>query len=224
MENYVASIQLLGLRDQNMPVFKENRVKRLQSIEKMNKLINIMPRLAPKMPKNLAFLDELDPEWDDKMIYPVVNHFQLLSRFTYWALYTAFYGYNWNVLHGNPRLRLLAYSYPFISGMFLVSMAGQYTEEVQKVRLFENYCAVRARELFEQNKFMLEHEHFKRLVWFGEDLTDTLRRVHRQANNHDASDFKDSELILQDFIRRYSDPLNPDQAMFTEEGRVKQLN
>ena len=53
----------------------------------------------------------------------------------------------------------------------------------------------------------------KRAIYFTEDLKETLTRVHRQANNHDASDFKDSELILQDFIRRYSDekkevPLN----------------
>jgi hypothetical protein len=33
-----------------------------------------------------------------------------------------------------------------------------------------------------------------------------LGKVYRQANNHQASDFKDSELILQDFIDRYVDP------------------
>lgn len=37
-------------------------------------------------------------------------------------------------------------------------------------------------------------------------MRETLGKVHRQANNHHASDFKDSELILQDFINRYVDP------------------
>ena len=46
----------------------------------------------------------------------------------------------------------------------------------------------------------------KKFVFWFEDLKETLARVHRQANNHEASDFKDSEIILQDFIRRYSNP------------------
>lgn len=37
-------------------------------------------------------------------------------------------------------------------------------------------------------------------------MRETLGKVYRQANNHHASDFKDSELILQDFIDRYVDP------------------
>ena len=47
---------------------------------------------------------------------------------------------------------------------------------------------------------------FKKFIWWQEDLRETLGKVHRQANNHHASDFKDSELILQDFINRYVDP------------------
>lgn len=37
-------------------------------------------------------------------------------------------------------------------------------------------------------------------------MRETLERVHRQANDHQASDFKDSELLLQDFISRYTNP------------------
>lgn len=33
-----------------------------------------------------------------------------------------------------------------------------------------------------------------------------MRKIHRQGNSNDASDFKDSELILQDFINKYVDP------------------
>ena len=47
---------------------------------------------------------------------------------------------------------------------------------------------------------------FKRYVWWNEDFKETLERVHRQANNHEASDFADSELLLQDFVRRYTNP------------------
>lgn len=43
-------------------------------------------------------------------------------------------------------------------------------------------------------------------MWWTEDFSETLNKVHRQANNHQATDFKDSEIILQDFINRYVDP------------------
>lgn len=223
MDSYVASFHLLGLSDQNLPVFKEARVRRLRSIDRMNKLISVLPRLAPKVPQVFK-LDPKDPEWDDKMIYPVVNYPQLFAKFMIWGSMTALYAYNWNVLHGNLRLRLFAYAYPFVSALALGSIVKDYNVQLQKVRLFENYCETRAHELFEQNRFMLDHEHFKRFVWFTEDMRETLARVHRQANNHDASDFKDSELILQDFIRRYSDPNNPDAAQFWEDGSPKLLN
>jgi hypothetical protein len=39
-----------------------------------------------------------------------------------------------------------------------------------------------------------------------EDFKETLSKVYRQANGHAASDYKDSELVLQDFIDRYVDP------------------
>ncbi len=46
---------------------------------------------------------------------------------------------------------------------------------------------------------------FKKYVYWHEDLKETLAKVHRQANDHKASDFKDSELIVQDFINRWVD-------------------
>lgn len=57
----------------------------------------------------------------------------------------------------------------------------------------------------------------KKWVWFDLDLKQTLERVHRQSYLNSSEDFKDSELILQDFIRRYTDetqalPLTPDNA------------
>ena len=37
------------------------------------------------------------------------------------------------------------------------------------------------------------------------DFEETLGNVYRQANDHASSDFKDSELVLQDFVDRYVD-------------------
>ena len=45
----------------------------------------------------------------------------------------------------------------------------------------------------------------KEFVWFTADLQETMTRCHRQSFKNDASDFADSELLLQDFIRRYTD-------------------
>jgi hypothetical protein len=223
MENYFLSMQLLGLRDQNLPVFKDVRARRIASIEKMNKLVTIMPRLRPVAP-NPFILDKNDPEWDDKMIYPIVNYHSLMWQFGYWTFLTGVYCYNWTVLHANKRLRHVKNAYPIVSALFLSHMIWDYNSDLYKVRLFENYCKVRAQELFEENKYLLKHPHFKPFIYFSEDMKDTLKRIHRQANNHDSSDFKDSELIIQDFIRRYSDPEHPEESMFLPNGRVKLLN
>lgn len=79
-------------------------------------------------------------------------------------------------------------------------------------------------ELFEDNKYLLETENFKRYVYFQEDLRETLDKVHRQANEHKESDFADSELLLQDFIRRHSDESVPEKALFDHEGTPKLFN
>ena len=52
----------------------------------------------------------------------------------------------------------------------------------------------------------MSNADIRKFVWWNQDLKETLARVHRQANDHEASDFKDSELLLQDFINRYTDP------------------
>lgn len=224
MENYFHSIMLLGLKDQNLPLYKETRVKRLKSIEKMQKLLNVLPRLTPIPPPGFLQLDPNDPEWDDQMIYPAVNNWKYFGQMTYWGVVTLTYAYNWNIIHANPRLKFIRYLYPVLSSFFLGSMIYDYQKQVTKVRLFENYTEVRAQELFDRNKFILDHPDIVKMVYFVADLDETLAKVHRQANNHDASDFKDSELILQDFIRRYSDESNPDGALFDEQGRIKFLN
>ena len=46
----------------------------------------------------------------------------------------------------------------------------------------------------------------EKYVWWFDDFKETMGKIYRQANDHKASDFKDAELILQDFINRYVDP------------------
>jgi hypothetical protein len=52
----------------------------------------------------------------------------------------------------------------------------------------------------------MSHSDVKRAIWWNEDFKETISKIYRQANNNAASDFKDSELLLQDFINRYVDP------------------
>ena len=43
-------------------------------------------------------------------------------------------------------------------------------------------------------------------MYWREDFVETMKKVYRQGNDNEASDFKDSELLLQDFLNRYTDP------------------
>ena len=45
----------------------------------------------------------------------------------------------------------------------------------------------------------------KKWLWFSCDLEETLSRSHRQSFTNTSQDFKNAELILQDFIRRHTD-------------------
>ena len=60
-------------------------------------------------------------------------------------------------------------------------------------------------ELIAERECLLKSDEMKKFVWYSADLQETLIRCHRQSFKNDASDFADSELLLQDFIRRYSD-------------------
>ena len=64
---------------------------------------------------------------------------------------------------------------------------------------------MRADELIAEREHILKGEEMRRWVWYSADLQETLIRCHRQSWKNDAADFADSELLLQDFIRRYTD-------------------
>jgi hypothetical protein len=59
----------------------------------------------------------------------------------------------------------------------------------------------------------------KKFVWFTADLQETLMSCHRLSYKTDASDFADSELLLQDFVRRYSDDAL-DSPLTTKNARI----
>ena len=45
----------------------------------------------------------------------------------------------------------------------------------------------------------------KKWIWFTADLQETIMRTHRQSFKNHFSDIADSEILLEDFIRRYAD-------------------
>ena len=50
MDSYFTAMALLGLRDSNLPPFKEARYQRYQSIRKMIDLIQVATTLSPSVP------------------------------------------------------------------------------------------------------------------------------------------------------------------------------
>ena len=91
--------------------------------------------------------------------------------------------------------------------LFLTSnvLYYRYRKQVLRCNLFDEYVQMRADELVKEREHLLHGEDMKRWIWFTADLQETLTRCHRQSFKNDASDFADSELLLQDFVRRYSD-------------------
>jgi len=65
---------------------------------------------------------------------------------------------------------------------------------------------MRADELIKEREPILQSEQMKKWVWYTCDLHETLTRIHRQSYKNDASDFADSELLLQDFIQAVRSP------------------
>jgi hypothetical protein len=206
MDNYNLYIRLLGVRDHNLPTFKDARLKRYKSVQKMVELIETATQLAPKLPAEAFVLDALHPEWDDRMVYPKINFLKYIYAGAAISLNLLFYSYNYNIMTANIRFRTFRFMLPFFNLALFGAAYQQYRQQILKVNLFDEYVWLRAQEIVKDKEFILDHPDFKRHVWFWEDFKETFQRVHRQGNNHDPSDFADSELMLQDFINRYSDP------------------
>jgi len=142
------------------------------------------------------------------MTYPSIQYKKYARYGIGFAFNLFLFSYNYNALTYNIRLRHVRYIFPVVQTYLFGRCYWEFKTEVLKVNLFDEYISLRAKELVDQNEYLWEHEDWKRFVFWCEDYKETLMRIHRQANNHDASDFKDSELILQDFIKRYSNPLD----------------
>jgi hypothetical protein len=113
-DTYNLVVHLLNLQDQNLPPFKDARVKRIASTKKIVNLIKNCLRTAPVIPPALHSLDANDPEWDDGMIYPKINHSHLFARTAFAFGLLGFYAYNYPVFTYNIRFKFIRYTFPFL--------------------------------------------------------------------------------------------------------------
>lgn len=181
------------------------RQKRYESVEKMLDLVDVAKRIGPRFPLDALFLDPHDAEWDDDMTYLYVEY-PYYKKYMIFASVTSFlFLYNYNIMFHN---RNMAFATKATLGMlFVVSnfLYYKYRKQVLRCNLFDEYVQLRADELVAEREHLLRGPAMKQWVWFSADLNETMMRCHRQSFKNDASDFADSELLLQDFIRRYTD-------------------
>jgi len=128
------------------------------------------------------------------------------KKYLIFATVSAFiFLYNYNIFFHNKNLQFVTKS--TLGLLFMTSnvLYYRYRKQVLRCNLFDEYVQMRADELVKEREHLLRGEDMKKWVWFTADLQETLTRCHRQSFKNDASDFADSELLLQDFVRRYSD-------------------
>lgn len=205
MDNYFLVKELLGLNNGNLPVHKGMRQKRYESIEKMLDLFDVVQRIKPKFPVNILSLDPNDKEWDDEMTYLYPDYSKWRTRF--YGLSTMFfmYVYNYQIIAHNAHWRLTHKLCLFFFVYYTARTYTGYRKDVLRSNLFDEYVQLRADELISQHETRVKSEEVKRYIWYHLDLANTLSRVGRQSYKNSGEDFKDSELILQDFIRRHTD-------------------
>jgi hypothetical protein len=205
MERYFTTIALLGVDRGNLPVHRGMRQKRYESVEKMLDLLDVARRVGPKFPLEAMFLDPHDPEWDDDMTYLYVEY-PYYKKYMMFASFTTFlFLYNYNIMFHNKNMAFATKA--TLGSLFVVSnfIYYKYRKQVLRCNLFDEYVQLRADELVAEREHLLKGPQMKEWVWFTADLQETMTRCHRQSFKNDASDFADSELLLQDFIRRYTD-------------------
>ena len=150
-------------------------------------------------------LDPSDPEWDDDMTYLYVdypvykNHLMTMTAFSFLFLY------NYNMFFHNKNFLFVSKAVLGYSFLYSQMVYAKYRKQVLRCNLFDEYVQMRADELIKEREPLLKSEDMKKWVWYSADLQETLMRCHRQSFKNDASDYADSELLLQDFVRRYSD-------------------
>jgi hypothetical protein len=60
MEDYLTFTKLIGVRDQNLPLYRDGRVQRYKSVKKMMDLLEIARKTCPILPQQVIQLDEYD--------------------------------------------------------------------------------------------------------------------------------------------------------------------
>lgn len=181
------------------------RQARYESIEKMLDLLDVCKRIGPRFPLDAMFLDPHDPEWDDDMTYLYVEYPFYKRYMVFSAVAAFFFLYNYNILFHNKNMQFVTKA--TLGLWFLASnnIYYKYRKQVLRCNLFDEYVQMRADELIKEREPLLQSEEMKRWIWYTADLEETLMRTHRQSFKNHASDFADSELLLQDFVRRYTD-------------------
>ena len=205
MERYFTTMTLLGVDKGNLPVHRGMRQKRYESVEKMLDLLDVAKRVGPKFPVDAMFLDPHDPEWDDDMTYLYVEY-PYYKKYMMFASFTTFlFLYNYNIMFHNKNMAFVTKA--TLGSLFVVSyfIYYKYRKQVLRCNLFDEYVQLRADELVAEREHLLRSDAMKKWIWWTADLQETLTRCHRQSFKNDKSDFADSELLLQDFIRRYTD-------------------
>jgi len=168
-------------------------------------LLDVARRIGPKFPLEAMFLDPHDPEWDDDMTYLYVEY-PYYKKYMMFASITSFiFLYNYNIMFHNKNMAFVTKA--TLGSLFVVSnfIYYKYRKQVLRCNLFDEYVQLRADELVTEREHLLRGDAMKKWVWYTADLEETLMRCHRQSFKNDSSDFADSELLLQDFVRRYTD-------------------
>ncbi len=218
MDNYHLVKDLLGLNEGNLPVHRGMRVKRYESINKMLDLFDVIKRITPKFPVNVLYLDPNDTEWEDNMNYMYPDYSRWKNRFILLGCSYFMYFYNYQIIAHNAHWRGTHKLFLLILFFYTSRHIYNYRKDVLRVNLFDEYVQLRADELIKQNEGLVRSEPVKRYIWYTLDLKETIKRAKRQSYLNSSEDFKDAELILQDFIRRHTDetqrlPLNADKHL-----------
>jgi len=209
MDNYFVVKELLGLNDGNLPVHKGMRMKRYKSIDKMMDLLDVVKRITPKLPLNTITLDPHDPEWEDEMTYLYPDYMKWKKRAGFMGFLLFYYLYNYQLIAHNVHWRFVNKLFIFYMIFYSSRLIFNYRKDVLRANLFDEYVQLRADELIKQRETSIKTEPVKKYIWYQLDLQETLARCKRQSYLNSSEDFKDAELILQDFIRRHTDETQP---------------
>ena len=168
-------------------------------------LLDVCSKIGPRFPVDAMFLDPHDSEWDDDMTYLYVEYPFYKQYMMFGTIFCTGFLYNYNVMMHNKNMQFVTKSSLALLFVFSNMIYYKYRKQVLRCNLFDEYVQMRADELVKEREPLLRGPEMKKWVWFTADLQETLMRCHRQSFKNDASDFADSELLLQDFIRRYTD-------------------